>query len=428
MRAACVLACLALFACPPPVKPNDSGVDDSGTPDAGTPDAGTPDAGTPDAGPDAGTPRPDAGPPDGGFTRVAIEDWCATQALSLCERDLRCLRVSQANLADCLARRADGCDQLAYTAGVQGGRLQYLATEAATCLNGYWSGSCEDPPTACADVFQGLVPPDGGCVLAEECSTAGFCYLYDSQCPHRCRAFEDPGASCDNFFHRCDPASAACMVGDAGAQVCLPPKNEGEACASWDNCRSDLACIGGHCIKRQVGPGEPCGITQGYPTCDPEYFCRQPAGTSPPPGTCQRRAGVGGTCAGSGSCLPSLRCSTVITTGVCEAKSGVGVRCANYDDCEDGLYCSGTAGACLRLPADGGDCSSRESFYRCATGFFCRFDVNDNDTCEASRTVGADCTYAGQCLSNECVYGTLPDGGYGGRCVPPCAQRADGGF
>lgn len=413
MRAACVLACLALAACPPPVTPNDSG---------------TPDAGPPDAGHDAGTPHPDAGPPDAGFTSVAVDDWCATRALSLCTRDLRCRRISQANLADCLTRRAADCDQEAYAAGVRGGRLQYLPTEAAACLDGYWRGSCEEPPAACADVFQGLVEPDGGCVLAEECSTAGFCYLYDAQCPHRCRAFERLGAPCDSFSRRCDPASGACMTGDAGVQVCLPPGNEGEACASWDNCRPDLACVGGRCIARLAGPGQPCGATQGYPACGREYFCRQGAGTNPPPGTCELRPGVGGTCAGSGTCLPSLRCSTVITTGVCEAKSGVGARCASYDDCEDGLYCSNTAGACAPLPGDGGDCSSRESFYRCATGFFCRFSATDQDTCEASRTVGTDCTYAGQCLSHECTYGTLPDGGYGGRCVPPCAHRADGGF
>ena len=54
-----------------------------------------------------------------------------------------------------------------------------------------------------------------------------------------------------------------------------------------------------------------------------------------PPGTCERKSGLGGTCTGPGSCLPSLRCSTLLTTGTCLRKAALREGCINYDDCED---------------------------------------------------------------------------------------------
>lgn len=418
MRRLPALLALALFACPPSPAPVDSGVErDSGVPDAGDE-------------PDAGRPSRDAGIPDAGFTRVPFEDWCASRAQALCFRDVRCGSVSGGALADCLTRRVAECDQLSTSSAVRGNRLQYLGTEAVSCLNGYASGNCEEDPPACASVFQGLVPPDAGCILTNECNNAGFCYQYDDQCPHHCRPWVPMGGRCDGFSQRCDPSVAACDVGDAGFEVCVPFKVEDEPCTSWDSCREDLACVENKCTKRNANLGEACGVRSGYPFCRGENFCRQgpPVGGVRPPGTCQLRAGLGGTCVGSASCLPSLRCSTVITTGTCQPKATLGANCVAYDDCEDGLFCNGRSQKCERLPADGGDCSSMGSFYRCATGFFCEFSATQEDTCAPRRATGEQCSYDGVCLSNECNFGALPDGGFGGQCFAPCALRADGGF
>ncbi|MEW6430009.1 MAG: hypothetical protein AB1730_00765 [Myxococcota bacterium] len=410
-------ALLALSACPAGAPGMDAGGGD---------DAGPPDAGPPDAGP----PRRDAGTPDAGFTRVDVDDWCAAKGRALCARDVRCGRLSAARVADCEARRGYDCDQPATSRAVAEGRLQYLMGDAVDCLNGYAKGSCTDEPPACASVFTGLVPPDGGCILAAECAPEGFCDLYDGQCPHRCRAFLPRGAPCDGFSARCNPATDTCALGDAGARVCQPFAPPDAGCVSWDECAPTHACVNNRCVQRTAGPGEACALTSGYPYCTGEYFCRQEAPVNGvwPPGTCQLRAGLGGACTGPGACLPSLRCSTVITTGTCLPKAALGDNCVNYDDCEDGLYCDGRAQQCKALPTDGGDCSSNGSFYRCAPGYSCAFSATGDDTCVARRADGADCNYDGLCLSNECTFGTLPDGGFGGRCVAACARRADGGF
>jgi hypothetical protein len=412
-------AACALCACAPL-----SGLD-GGQGDAGL-DAGETDSGLPDAGPS----QRDAGLPDAGFTQVPFTSWCAARAEALCFRDVRCGRVSHARMADCRARRALECDQAAITRGATENRLQYVMAEALDCLNGYAKGSCTDQPAACANVFLGLVPPDGGCILPEECTPEGFCYLDDEACPHRCRAWVPRGGACDGFSARCNPSTDTCAPGDGGARVCRPFGGDDAGCVSWDECASTHACVDGRCVKRTAGPGEACATTSGYPLCTGEYFCRQdpPTGGVRPPGTCQLRAGLGGTCTGTTACLPSLRCSTVVTTGTCLKKAALGDSCVNYDDCEDGLYCDGRAQQCRPLPEEGGDCSSTGSFYRCAPGYSCEFSATNDDTCVRKREDGAECNYDGLCLSNECSFGTLPDGGFGGRCVPACALRADGGF
>lgn len=417
MRRLPALLVLALAACPPAPKPDAGMVEDSGVADAGDE-------------PDAGRPPRDAGTPDAGFARVPFEDWCALRAQALCFRDVRCGAVSGAAITECFSRRLSDCDQVSITSAVRGNRLQYLGMEAVACLNAYASGSCEDDAPACASVFQGLVPPDAGCILPGECNAQGFCYQYDDQCPHRCRPWAALGERCDGFTSRCDPASAACYAGDAGVEVCQPAKLENEPCTDYDSCREDLACVENKCTKRSANVGEPCGVRSGYPFCRGENFCRQgpPVGGVRPPGTCQVRSGVGGTCVGNISCLPSLRCSTVITTGTCQLKAALGQSCVAYDDCEDGLFCNGRSQKCERLPTDGGDCSSMGSFYRCATNFFCEFSATQEDTCLPRRATGEPCSYDGVCLSNDCSFGTLPDGGFGGQCVAPCALRADGGF
>ncbi len=389
------------------------------------------DAGAVDSGaPDAGRPPSDAGLPDAGFTRVEASGWCAAQAQALCARDVRCGRVAAARVPDCEARRAGACDQAATSRAVTEGRLQYLGAEAVACLNGYAAGSCTDEPPACASVFAGLVRPDGGCILAAECTPDGFCFEYDGLCPHRCRPYLPRGAACDGFSTRCDPATDTCTLDDAGVRSCLPFAPEGAPCTSWDDCGPAQACVDDTCVKRSAGLGEPCGLESGFPSCTGEAFCRQgaPVNGVRPPGTCQLRAGLGGTCTGSGACLPSLRCSAVITTGTCLPKAAPGENCVAYDDCEDGLYCDGRAQQCRRLPEAGGDCSSRGSFYRCAPGASCEFSGTGDDTCAALRPVGADCSSNGLCLSGECDFGPLPDGGFGGRCIAACAARADGGF
>jgi hypothetical protein len=419
VRRLLALSALVFVACPTPMP----------TPDASVivPEV---DAGQMEPELDAGRMRFDAGAPDAGFTTASAATWCRTRALASCLRQVRCLSLSESSLTDCVARTADTCDQLSFTTGVDAGRLAFDGARAVTCLNDFAAGSCTVEPPSCATVFTGRVPTDGGCVTAAECSESSFCDIYSGSCPFRCRAFGQLGDGCD-FFRRCAP-TLGCYRADGGSETCQPLKRPGDPCVDFDECGENGACIDSQCVMRRADAGEPCAVRSGYPFCADEYFCRQDPplveGEPAPPGTCQRRAGLGGTCVGSGSCLPSLRCSAVITTGLCRARAKRGELCSGYADCEDGLHCSNTSQRCEPYPGDGGDCGySGGSSGRCLTGFYCRYNAGDYG-CERRRAVGEDCDYDGVCLSNECEFGRRPDGGFGGTCGIACSLKADAGL
>lgn len=422
MRLSPLILAAILCGCPPSPSEPDASMPpaDSGH-DAGKPDAG----GRPDAG------KPDAGPVDAGFVSAPISQWCLLQAVAQCDRDIRCLELGAANRPECLSKKSELCDQTAYTRAVDEGRLQYLEPKAVECLNGYARDSCRELAPACEVVFAGKVPPDAGCILSEECNGGGFCYQYDNACPHRCRGWVSMGALCDGFSSRCKPDDAFCGTFDGGTgQRCQPLKGLGEDCVEYDACRLDLTCANNKCVKRRAGPGEPCGERQGFPYCSDEYFCRQSNGTAtPPPGTCERRGGVGAICAGYGSCLPSLRCGSSFTTSTCLPRALEGEKCSSYGECQEGLFCPPRTSRCTKIPGGGGDCTSQGSYFECVSAHFCDFNSPDGVyTCRPRRTNAEACTYDGVCLSNDCDYGALSDGGYGGSCVPRCSQKADGGF
>ena len=414
-----MLLALLVAGCPPPPAP---------IPDAGEVDAGSPDAGATDA----GRPPRDAGVPDAGFTSAPIGSWCTSRALAECGRDLRCGRLAATGIPGCVLSRTtvSTCDQVAISRGVQERRTQYLESEAVRCLNALAQGSCEENPAACETVFTGLTPPDGGCLLAQDCTADGFCDLYDGRCPHQCRGWSALGSPCDGFTRRCDPVNGSCDLNDAGTAICFPKKNDGDACDRYDACGENSYCLDNTCITRQAAPGGACNVNSGFPFCTDEYFCRTepPVNGERPPGTCERKSGLGGTCTGPGSCLPSLRCSTYLTTGTCLVKAALHVGCINYDDCQDSLYCDAKTQRCEGLPDAGGDCSFARTGYRCAPGTTCAFSGTSEDRCVGFKAVGQACGYAGECLSYDCEYTTLPDGGFGGTCIARCSQRADGGL
>lgn len=420
MRPLALCLTLILCACPSASPTPDASFFDAGTPDAGR-DAGTRDAGV----------RPDAGQPrDAGFVDVPISAWCNDLAFVQCMRDVRCLLASVDNLAECIAKKSQFCDPQAFTRAANEGRLQYLKPQAADCLNAYGSGSCQLTPPACARVFGGLQAPDAGCILDEECNDQGYCYQYDSTCPHHCLPWVALGKACDGFTTRCRPGDAFCGTADGGAELCLPLKGEGEPCVEFDACRADLACSNSKCVKRAAERGEPCGQFQGFPYCSADDYCRQDTSSTPPaPGTCQPRGGLGAVCTGSGSCLASLRCGSSFITSTCQPRAAEGEPCSAYGECQETLYCPTHTSRCAKVPGSGADCTTAGSDYECASAHFCDFNSPDGlYTCRAKYALGEPCTYDGVCLSNDCEYSTLPDGGFGGSCVGSCAQRADGGF
>ncbi|MBX5480760.1 MAG: hypothetical protein IRZ16_02760 [Myxococcaceae bacterium] len=417
---AAALLLFCAFACGPQNGDADAGIpDDAGLPsdDAGAePDAGRKDAGT-----------PDAGPVDAGVTAFPVEQWCDHLARARCFQKQRCLSLADEQLADCLQREKSACPQEAYTLGVHQMRLQYLPQQAADCINAYAEGSCIEPPAACEPVFQGFVDADGGCLLAEECRLGTYCLTSESKCPFTCYAYRAPGEPCNFWDQQCDPNESTCTFLDGG-YTCVARKNEGEPCVFWSDCRADLGCINGACIKQRAGLGETCQESSGYPVCEADLFCRQepvPQGQTPDAGMCMKRAALGGVCSGYGTCLPGLRCSSNYATGTCIPLGKEGDICSNYDDCKAELYCDPATSRCKPLPRDGGDCSSQGSFYECAPGYYCE---STNDVCTPLADLGEPCTYDGVCRSGSCEYGPVPDAGYGYRCVPSCLEQLDGGF
>jgi hypothetical protein len=374
--------------------------------------------------------RFDGGTVDAGFTEATVSTWCRTKALASCLRQVRCLSVSEGALPSCVTRTAEACDQVAFSIGVDAGRLTFDAVGAITCLNAYATGSCTQEPPSCETLFIGRVPPDGSCVTAADCRAGSYCDTFTGICPFTCRAFRSLGEPCD-FYSRCEP-SLSCYRGDGGVEVCQPLKRVGDSCVDFDECGSAGACIDQKCVSRRADAGEVCGAASGYPFCGDEYFCRQGPPSMEgdlPPGICQRLAGLNGTCAGSGTCLPSLRCSTVITTGTCLARARRGEMCSYPNDCEDGLFCSSATLRCEPFPGDGGDCGyTGGSGGRCLTGSFCQFSASEERRCMPRRAPGADCEYDQMCLSNECEYGRRPDGGFGGTCGIACSLKADAGL
>jgi hypothetical protein len=416
------LACAALLACPAPVEVMDSGLPI--------------DSGSMDAGQDAGHPPHDAGF-DAGWQSVPETLWCHSLATARCWRSLRCGSIDDTLLSDCIARGEFGCDSVAYVRSGAEGRHSYDPVRAARCLDAFDWGNCQANPPQCAQVFIGRTLPTSpsGALVPEDCDLdAGFYDPYATSCPHRCLAYAALGEPCfDNqgrYAPSCKPGVHGCEYDDAGMnEVCQPPRMETEACRGPYACALGLACSVGKCVRQTAATGEPCDVENGYPFCGADDFCKQgpPVGGMTPPGVCQRRVGLGGVCVGYGSCLPSLRCSSTIGTGVCQRRAGVAEPCSgNYtDECADGLWCPNNTSRCALLPGDGGDCSFMGTNYECAVGYSC--SQFPDYLCMPRLADGQPCNgYDDLCLSNECQYGTLPDAGFGYRCVR-CSQMADGG-
>ena len=383
------------------------------------------DAGLIDAGePDAGAPVLDAGPTDAGFSPFPVDQWCTLYALAVCSRDERCLLLDAQNVDACRVREYAACAQEELGAGVAANRLQYDAPSAADCINGFAHEACAKVPVSCDAVFEGTVPPQGDCLIANECQAGSYCNVYSNACPFRCHTYQPVGALCNGSDRQCDPDVANCRSAGGGS-LCVARRGTGEACEYWSDCFANLACINGACVQYIAQVGETCGHTSGYPGCEPDAFCRRRVGQVDGPGVCMKKAGLGGVCSGYGTCLPGLRCSSNYSTGHCILLGSEGDICWNYVDCREELYCANSTSRCTALPTEGGDCGSDTSGYRCAAGFFCDYQA---ETCHAQRANGDTCLYDDACQSGECNFGPQQDGGTGWSCEDACVRRLDAGM
>src|SRR5262249_13852470 len=131
---------------------------------------------------------------------------------------------------------------------------------------------------------------------------------------------------------RCAPGLGCEYPDDGGFErVCVPLVQAGQRCRSFNACTPGTVCEPGAdggqvCLQQYTTAGMPCAVTNGFPFCDSSDFCHQMISTTgaSPPGTCERRGGIGDVCYGYGSCLPSLRCSSSVGGGTCQPFAALG--------------------------------------------------------------------------------------------------------
>jgi hypothetical protein len=244
-------------------------------------------------------------------------------------------------------------------AAVAAGRVKYVASQAASCLEAYPSLSCSDlylGPMECFGPLGGTAANGAACLTDGDCGGSSYCSVLDGSCQGTCAAALAAGASCP-VLDSCVPGYIC--GGDSSSMTCIsnvhPLANEGHSCAPVAatmpsiQCASGLTCSphtsmctkavpeGAACTpgdelcamfsycdsstmtcKAWVGAGETCGPTAAgeHIECLPQLFCKMATPTSPT-GTCEPLGGAGASCAGgyecaSDSCSPS-GCSTPCT-------------------------------------------------------------------------------------------------------------------
>lgn len=241
--------------------------------------------------------------------RPGLNDACVRQGTGLlsdpCASTLVCTRISAAPEEwRCESGRADGmtCEDSVTpcAAGlrcVAGTCRAPLDAEAACagdiCALGLVcrAGTCQPPPTRGTQGCSASVPCFSGA-----CS-GGSCVVPSAERGTAC-AFETPQP-----FSVQPPDYCADGYCDSSTVLCEPHKQDGDTCASSDE-------------------------------CEPTSYCNQD--------TCSPRLPAAAPCAdASDGCAVGLRC----IGGLCAAPSGDGEACDDSDDCESGLVCVGPVGA-----------------------------------------------------------------------------------
>jgi hypothetical protein len=202
---------------------------------------------------------------------------------------------------------------------VDAGKMTYNATAGAACLAAINAATCEelraiDMPSACDNVFTGLVAAGGACESGEVC-VSGSC---------------DTTATCPGT---CDPGSG-------------PTVANGGACTSDMDCVSRYCDFTGSPVCAPIPPPAAVGATcsNGPQECVSGAFCDA--------GTCATLVPLNGTCTWDWECALPNTCAG----GTCKARAAIGASCVAAD-CVGGAFCD--AGTCAEVPSTAGaDCSA----------------------------------------------------------------------
>lgn len=276
---------------------------------------------------------------------IPIDSFASELEKARCEYAVRCGYMPDAKA--CGATSGTSQELLQLVADVVFGQVSFDANAARACVEAQRSRNCSSLPSAakavsdaCAPVFKGSTPEDGGCLVNGECMS---------------------GLSCDLTM-----------------------------------CQGNGACCLGKCTKKPttVPLGGDCSMNP----CDSSGFCKvTDDGMGNVTAVCEKRADNGQACTSIDGCLPGLRCN-VSGDGNCYKLSDEGVGC-NPNLQEGGClrednYCHPTDKKCVRLPGASQPCTEQMlclPYATCSAG-----------TCQTRPTEGQDCDPAmgPQCLGD----------------------------
>lgn len=268
---------------------------------------------------------------------IPIDSFASELEKARCEYAVRCGEMPDAKA--CSATSGTSQDLLQLVADVVFGQVSFDPAAARACVDAQRNRDCSSLASAlkavndaCATVFKGSTPENGGCLVDEECVS---------------------GLSCD-----------------------------------LEMCVGNGACCLGKCTKQPttVSLGGDCSMNP----CDASGYCKVvDDGMGNVTATCEKRVANGQPCDSIDGCESGLRCN-VSGDGNCYKLSNEGVGC-NPNLQEGGCvradnYCNPTDKKCTRLPGGGQPCAETPENNKCLPYATCI-----SGTCQTRPTEGQDC-------------------------------------
>lgn len=325
---------------------------------------------------------------------------CAAIQTSSVQILTRCLGIL-ADVAESFLS-ASSCTDV--VAAVNGGSVQYDATQASACINTFTGLSCDSYSSmddACGSVFTGTVAPGGACNDSVECAGQGSTCDERSGCPGSCIAAVGLNGDCSAVGCR---AGLTCQS-RSGTSTCQAPVPAGQSC-TYAPCVSGTKCLsdgnGGLVCRTLPGPGQSCAQTL---MCAAGCYCNSTQ-------ICSAKQ-TSGSCSNSGQCALPYWCVGSVGSETCQLLSVGAVCTPGQNQCGLGMYC-GSNNTCVEWPHAGGDCGALASGeYADCLDSWCVITTGSQGVCQAYLTAGQSCT-----SSSQCVKGTVCSGSTGSQiCV-----------
>ncbi len=329
---------------------------------------------------------------------IAFEDLQECLAAAQCEQFVRCTPFFK-DLDECkehLATMSDFARQVTiFGYAIDAGKISYDPNEAATCLEGFATASCdsEGPEQGCDLVFRGEQVPGGTCLDDFECAELGSRCSIDS-CPGgvecclgSCSSPVGIGENCNS--DRCLPGDVCVRNLAMGNDFFCQSGNQGSPCSDSFECDDDQYC---DLTLNLCAPDKPAGATCGdRQECAGDQDCVF--------GSCGSIDTVGAPC--EFSCLGSLTCDS----GLCEPLPGLGELCPTGQCNSFLLDCvgPGTTQACVNKAGLGDNCGQRQ----CSPGLVCEAELPQPPPvpkCIEPLENGAECFTSSTCQSNHCAF------------------------